>query len=88
MELLQEVQKVIETLNENGFEAHLVGECVRDYLMEKEIHDFDICTNATPKEIMKIFPKVLSLETTYGIVQVIIEDKRSEERRVGKECRF
>lgn len=35
MELLPEVQKIMETLNQNDFEGYLIGECVRDYWMEK-----------------------------------------------------
>lgn len=75
MELLPEVQKIMETLNQNDFEGYLIGECVRDYWMEKESYDFDICTNATPKEIRNIFPKGLFLGINSEIVQVIVEDK-------------
>ena len=40
-----------------GYEAYLVGGCVRDCIMKKEPHDFDICTNAKPNEIIKVFKK-------------------------------
>lgn len=48
--------KIIEMLNNSGFEAYLVGGCVRDMLMGVKPHDWDICTSATPeetKEVMK-----------------------------------
>jgi tRNA nucleotidyltransferase (CCA-adding enzyme) len=42
-------------LNNNGFEAYIVGGYVRDYIMGNESTDVDICTNALPKDIMKYF---------------------------------
>ena len=46
--------RVIETLNNSGYEAYLVGGCVRDMLMGVEPHDWDICTNATPEETKRV----------------------------------
>ncbi len=43
--------KLIDILNKNGYEAYLVGGCVRDMLMGAVPHDWDMCTNATPEEI-------------------------------------
>lgn len=43
--------KLIKMLNDNGYEAYLVGGCVRDMLMGTVPHDWDMCTNATPEEI-------------------------------------
>lgn len=53
----KEVKSVIEKLKENGFESYIVGGCVRDFLRDAEPDDWDITTNAKPKEIQKIFPK-------------------------------
>jgi tRNA nucleotidyltransferase/poly(A) polymerase len=53
----KEVKSVIKKLKENGFEAYIVGGCVRDFLRDVEPDDWDITTNANPKEIQKIFPK-------------------------------
>lgn len=49
--------RVIETLNNSGYEAYLVGGCVRDMLMGVEPHDWDICTNATPEETKRVMNK-------------------------------
>jgi len=57
MEIPKEVLGVVEKLKENGFEAYIVGGCVRDFLRGVEPEDWDVTTNAKPEEIMKIFPK-------------------------------
>ena len=46
---------ILEKLQNAGFEAYLVGGCVRDFLLEKEPSDFDITTNAKPDEMLKRF---------------------------------
>ncbi|PJA87962.1 MAG: hypothetical protein CO140_01445, partial [Candidatus Moranbacteria bacterium CG_4_9_14_3_um_filter_40_7] len=51
----QSVQEIIEKLNGAGFEAFIVGGCVRDLLLKKEPQDWDIATNARPEEVQKIF---------------------------------
>ncbi len=57
MRIPKEVKKIIEKFRENNFEAYVVGGCVRDLLRGKDSKDWDIATNAKPKEIQKIFPK-------------------------------
>jgi poly(A) polymerase/tRNA nucleotidyltransferase (CCA-adding enzyme) len=57
MEIPKEVLGVVEKLKENGFEAYIVGGCVRDFLRVVEPEDWDVTTNARPEEITKIFPK-------------------------------
>lgn len=57
MEIKEEIKEVIGKLKESGFEAFVVGGCVRDFLRGVEPKDWDVATNAKPEEIMKIFPK-------------------------------
>jgi poly(A) polymerase/tRNA nucleotidyltransferase (CCA-adding enzyme) len=57
MEIPKEVLEAVEKLKESGFEAYIVGGCVRDFLRGVEPEDWDVTTNAKPEEIMKIFPK-------------------------------
>jgi poly(A) polymerase/tRNA nucleotidyltransferase (CCA-adding enzyme) len=57
MEIPKEVKLVIAKLKKAGFEAYIVGGCVRDFLREVVPEDWDITTNAKPKEIQKLFPK-------------------------------
>ena len=56
MAIPKEVKNIIEKLNKAGFEAYIVGGCVRDFLIEKEPTDWDVTTSAKPGEIMKVFP--------------------------------
>lgn len=53
----KEVKSVIDKLIKKGFEAFIVGGCVRDFLREVEPKDWDVTTNAKPEEIKKVFAK-------------------------------
>ena len=50
-----DIKKVLLKLERNGFEAYIVGGFVRDYLLGNQSLDIDICTNALPKDIIKVF---------------------------------
>jgi putative nucleotidyltransferase with HDIG domain len=66
----KEVMMVLAVLQGASFEAFLVGGCVRDLIMGRKPNDFDITTNATPEEIIALFPKTF-YENTYGTVGVV-----------------
>lgn len=55
MVIPKEVKSIIQKLQEAGFEAYIVGGCVRDFLLNKNPKDWDITTSAKPEEIQKIF---------------------------------
>jgi tRNA nucleotidyltransferase (CCA-adding enzyme) len=57
MQIPKEVKFTTETLKKAGFEAFIVGGCVRDFLRGIEPEDWDIATNAKPEEIQKLFPR-------------------------------
>lgn len=57
MEIPKEIKLIIEKLKKQGFEAYIVGGCVRDFLRDVEPKDWDVTTNAKPEEIQKIFSK-------------------------------
>lgn len=67
--------KAINILEEAGFEAYIVGGCVRDMLMGKEINDIDITTSATPEETKQAFSLFRTIDTgiKHGTVTVIID---------------
>jgi len=67
-----EVSRVTETLRKAGFEAYLVGGCVRDILQEIKPKDWDITTNAKPEEIQALFEETF-YENDYGTVGVVNE---------------
>jgi poly(A) polymerase/tRNA nucleotidyltransferase (CCA-adding enzyme) len=52
----KEIEQILGKLEKNGFEAFVVGGCVRDLLLGKEPADWDIATNAKPEQIQKAFP--------------------------------
>jgi tRNA nucleotidyltransferase (CCA-adding enzyme) len=64
-----EVAEVVKTLTEAGFEAYLVGGCVRDLLLKREPKDWDVATNAPPKEIQGLFDDTV-YENDFGTVGV------------------
>lgn len=68
----KEVQHVADTLESRGFEAYLVGGCVRDLLIGKTPKDWDITTNAHPTEIESIFPETY-INNDFGTVGVVNE---------------
>src|SRR3989344_9316315 len=76
----KEVSHVTNTLEKAGFEAYLVGGCVRDLLMDMKPKDWDVTTNAKPEEIIKLFPKTV-YENKFGTVAVIQEDVIRETSR-------
>ena len=59
------IRNVLKTLVDNHYEAYLVGGYVRDYLIGIKSYDVDICTNALPKDLHRIFPNN-SNSNTYG----------------------
>lgn len=76
LKIPSEVELALNILENQGYRGYLVGGCVRDYLMEKEPHDFDITTDATPREIKKCFEKFLIIETgiKHGTLTVLIDN--------------
>ena len=70
--------KIIRRLRSNGFEALLAGGCVRDMLLRRTASDYDVTTNAHPEDVMKIFKRTLKVGAKFGVVIVLIEDKKVE----------
>lgn len=72
------VGTVSDTLQHAGFEAYLVGGCVRDVIRGVDPNDWDITTNATPEDIQNLFPHTY-YENTFGTVGVVIDNNDGEE---------
>ena len=70
----KEVLELHTRLKEAGFEAYLVGGCVRDLLLEREPKDWDITTNAKPVEIQELFTETF-YENDFGTVGVVTESE-------------
>lgn len=58
-----EVMTVLGMLNKNGYKAYIVGGCVRDSLLGKTPHDWDVTTDAAPEEIKKVFSSFRTVDT-------------------------
>ena len=67
--------EIIHTLQNNGYEAFLVGGCVRDTILGRPIHDYDITTSATPDEMMEVFKDKRIIETglQHGTITILID---------------
>ena len=76
--MLDTALKVLNILFDNSYEAYIVGGFVRDYLMNIESNDIDITTNATPKELIKIFPNANIDNALYGTVSIYLNGFRFE----------
>jgi tRNA nucleotidyltransferase (CCA-adding enzyme) len=74
----REVEYIIDTLNNAGFEAYIVGGCVRDSLMGKTPQDWDISTSAKPFEVCDIFPKTINTGIKHGTVTVLVNGRNFE----------
>ena len=68
----EEILKIFEKLNKANFEAYLVGGSIRNMLLEKPIKDWDITTNATPEQMLKIFPQAF-YDNKFGTVGLPVE---------------
>ncbi|MDU4473392.1 MAG: CCA tRNA nucleotidyltransferase, partial [Clostridium perfringens] len=73
MKLPNNVQYILEKFNSNGFEAFIVGGCVRDSLLNKKPQDYDITTNAFPEKIEELFDKTIPTGIKHGTVTVLID---------------
>lgn len=64
---------IIEQLENKGFEGYLVGGCVRDSILKRQINDWDITTNAKPSDIVNLFEHTVLTGIKHGTVTVIID---------------
>lgn len=77
-----EISRVNKTLEDAGYEAYLVGGCVRDLYRGVAPKDWDVTTNANPNEIIALFPKTF-YENDYGTVGVVNEDIAEDDAERG-----
>ena len=64
---------IIEQLNKHGYEAYIVGGCVRDSLLDKNPNDWDITTSATPLQVKEIFKRTVDTGIQHGTVTVLVD---------------
>ena len=66
------IEYVLDTLTAAGFEAYVVGGCVRDSMLGKEPHDWDITTSARPAQVKSLFRRTVDTGIEHGTVTVMI----------------
>ena len=68
---------IVRELRRHGFQAYLAGGCVRDMLLGNEPTDYDVTTDATPNDVMRIFPETYAVGAQFGVVLVPVpKDER------------
>ena len=69
---------ICDVLQGAGFQAFLVGGCVRDILLQRNPTDYDVATNATPDEVLKLFPEGVGVGAQFGVILVPREGLKVE----------
>src|SRR6059036_776251 len=67
---------IVGKLREKGYEGYLVGGCVRDLILGREPADYDVATDATPDEVMRLFPQTYAVGAQFGVVLVPYKNER------------
>jgi poly(A) polymerase len=68
-------RKIVRRLREAGHQALFAGGCVRDSLMGKTPHDFDIATSARPEQVQALFPRTIAVGAQFGVILVVEEGR-------------
>lgn len=100
----KEVEFLIEELQDAGYDSYIVGGCVRDALLDREPHDWDLCTSATPEEMLQVFKKknyidvgnleeykinnILTIGEKYGTLTFIVNNESYEITTFRKETGY
>ena len=78
IEVPKKAQQIISALQEQGYDAYVVGGCVRDSLLHRFPADWDITTSAKPEEVKKIFRRTVDTGIQHGTVTVMMGDEGYE----------
>ena len=73
IKLPKHVKYIIETLEQNGYEAYAVGGCVRDSILGREPNDWDITTSADPYQVKKLVSHTIDTGLQHGTVTIMLE---------------
>ena len=74
----QVAAEIVRRLRAEGFQAYFVGGCVRDLVMGREPKDYDVATDATPDEVVRLYPESLTVGAQFGVVIVPREEGNVE----------
>ena len=76
--LPKNVNKIIHVLEEHGFQAYAVGGCIRDSLLGRTPHDWDITTSALPEQVKDLFKKTVDTGIQHGTVTILLDGEGYE----------
>lgn len=74
----QELKEISEIFHKNNFSLYLVGGAVRDFVMNKANHDYDLATDAKPEEVKSIFKKTIDTGIKHGTVTILYKNNSYE----------
>src|SRR3990167_4518519 len=77
------VQDFLKIFKDKNYQIYIVGGAVRDLLLGKEVTNWDFTTNATPEEILKLFPNAF-YHNVYGTVTVPIDNNQMNQTSYGR----
>lgn len=86
--MLDKALEILKKLNESGYEAYIVGGYVRDSILKRKTNDIDICTSATPKEILEVFDNVIISDMHYGSVVIAYKGFNFDVTTFRKEIKY
>lgn len=72
IELPKDVNYIIDTFTKNNYECYLVGGSLRDYLLKRNVHDYDLTTSALPSETISLFDHVFLTGLKHGTVSILL----------------
>jgi tRNA nucleotidyltransferase (CCA-adding enzyme) len=67
----KQVNEILDKLHDSGYEAYIVGGCVRDAVLGRMPHDWDITTSAEPDEVKALFERTIDTGLKHGTVTVM-----------------
>lgn len=71
MVLPENILEILKTLNQAGYEAYVVGGCVRDSLLKRDCADYDVCTSALPSVVQSLFTHAIPTGIKHGTITVL-----------------
>jgi len=77
----QHAVEIVSKLREHGHLAYFAGGCVRDLLLSREPADYDVATDATPRQVMQIFPQTLAVGEQFGVVLVPLKSDTTKDTK-------
>src|SRR2546429_7468084 len=79
---------ICDTLRRNGYQALLVGGCVRDLLLGREPADYDVTTDATPEQVVALFPDSVAVGAQFGVILIPRDGLKVEVATFGSDVGY